>query len=69
MAVSKEYIDDLVFSLNAQAERERKGQPKMVVYGVGMDYEPCHRYFVSLEDAKSFLQKDNADYIEEINVY
>lgn len=69
MAVSKEYIADLVKSLNAKIEREKQGEPAMVIYGVGNAYEPCHRYFVSLEDAQAFQQEDEADYVEEINVY
>ena len=69
MAVSKEYIADLVASLNATIEREKQGEPAMVIYGVGIDYEGCHRYFVSLEAAQAFQQETEADYVEEINVW
>jgi hypothetical protein len=73
MAVNKQYVADLVADLNASmAKREAEGmgkEPVMVVYGVGVDYEPCHRYFAKREDAEAFRIADDADYVEEIRIY
>jgi hypothetical protein len=72
MSVSAEYIQNLVSELDASAE-ERKAsalpEPVMVVYGVGLDYEPCHRHFAKREDAEAFMLANNADYVEEIAIY
>ena len=73
MAVNKQYVADLVAQMNearAKREAEEMGkQPVMVVYGVGLDWEPCHRHFIKREDAEAFLLADGADYIEEIRIY
>jgi hypothetical protein len=75
MAVSEQYIADLVARLDAdKAERERLpmfslGEPVMVVYGVGIVYEGEYRHFSKREDAEAFMLADGADYVEEINIY
>jgi hypothetical protein len=73
MAVDMKKVAQLVAELDASmAKREAEemgNQPVMVVYGVGLHYEPCHRYFIKREDAEAFRIKDKADYVEEIRIY
>jgi hypothetical protein len=75
MAVNEQYVANLVAELNAdKEERERKsefdlGEPRMVMFGVGCNYEEPYRYFVSRIDAEMFFHSGDYDYIEEINVY
>jgi hypothetical protein len=75
MSVSQEYINNLVAQLDAdKEERERKpefalGEPVMVVYGVGINYEGEYRHFSKREDAEAFMLADGADYVEEIKIY
>ena len=75
MSVNKEYVANLVALLNAdKEERERKeeftiGEPVMVIYGVGINYEGEYRFFTKREDAEACMLADGADYVEEIKVY
>jgi hypothetical protein len=72
MSVNKQYVADLVAELDAdKAERKASElpEPVSVVYGVGLDYEPCSKFFASIIDAEMYLHANGYDYIEEINIY